>query len=196
MNSLRASSVALGNRRRQPRRPVSEAGTLTWNGSQADRQFEQVDVENVSVHGLGLRSARYLPVGQTVWFEPTSGPVVKGVVRHCKEQDGHFAIGVIRVETEHRRVERQVVRGAGNLDWYGDGAKACTTPVLVRDASEFGLQLSALDPVPVGRIVRLSGEALECVATVCYCVRIDDEYRLGLHFTRQPYDKHVADFDD
>jgi hypothetical protein len=174
---------------------MSEAGTLTWNGSQADRQFEQVEVENVSVHGFGLRSTRYLPVGQTVWFESNSVPVVKGVVRHCEERDGYFQIGLIRVETEHRRVERQPVRGAGNLDWYGDGAKACSTPVLVRDASEFGLQLSAVDPVPVGRIVRLTGDALECVATVCYCVRIENEYRLGLHFTRQPYDKHSAEFD-
>jgi hypothetical protein len=155
---------------------------LTWNGSQADRQFEQVEVENVSVHGLGLRAARYVAVGQTVWFEP-------------EERDGYFQMGLIRVETERRRVERQPVRGAGNLDWYGAGAKACTTPVLVRDASEFGLQLSALDPVPVGCVVRLSGDSLECVATVCYCVRTGDEYRIGLHFSRQPYDKHSAEFD-
>jgi hypothetical protein len=168
---------------------------LTWNGSQADRQFEQVEVENVSVHGLGLRAARYVAVGQTVWFEPSSGPMVKGVIRHCEERDGYFQMGLIRVETERRRVERQPVRGAGNLDWYGAGAKACTTPVLVRDASEFGLQLSALDPVPVGCVVRLSGDSLECVATVCYCVRTGDEYRIGLHFSRQPYDKHSAEFD-
>ncbi len=167
---------------------------LTWNGSGPERQFEQVEVENVSAHGLGLRTTRALLAGQTVWFEPASGPVVKGVVRHCEERDGQYLLGLVRVESERRRVERQPVRGAGNLDWYGDGAKACTTPVLVRDASEFGLQLSALDPVPVGRIARLTGEAVECVGTVCYCVGVEDGYRVGLHFTRQPYEKNVADF--
>ena len=182
------------NRRRQPRREISQAGTLMWNGQNNGRQIEAVRVEDVSVHGMGLRLARPLPVGQTVWFEPSGGAMIKGVIRHCEGQDGQYAAGLVRVENERRRTERQPVRGTGRLDWYGQGGKTSSTPVLVRDASEFGLQLSAADPVPVGCVTRLTGEAIGCLGTVCYCIPAGEEYLVGLHFTRRPYDQESADY--
>jgi hypothetical protein len=193
LKSLRSNAAPL-NRRRQPRREISQAGTLMWNGNNNGRQVEAVRVENVSVHGMGLRLARPLPVGQTVWFEPSAGAMIKGVIRHCEEHDGQYAAGLVRVENERRRTERQPVRGAGTLDWYGPGGKTSSTQVLVRDASEFGLQLAAADPVPVGCVTRLTGEAIGCLGTVCYCTPTDEGYLVGLHFTRQPYDQHSADF--
>jgi len=193
LNSLQAKTGSL-NRRRQPRREISQAGTLMWNGHSNGRQVEVVRVEDVSVHGMGLRLARPIPVGQTVWFEPSSGAMIKGVIRHCKEQDGQYAAGLVRVENERRRTERQPVRGTGILDWYGPAGKTSSTPVLVRDASEFGLQLSAADPVPVGCVTRLTGEAIGCLGTVCYCTSADDGYLVGLHFTREPYYQQSADY--
>jgi hypothetical protein len=195
LSSLQVKAGPL-NRRRQPRREITQAGTLMWNGHNNGRQVEVVRVEDISVHGMGLRLARPLPVGQTVWFEPNGGApaMIKGVIRHCEEQDGQCAAGLVRVENERRRTERQPVRGSGTLDWYGPGGKASSTQVSVRDVSEFGLQLSATDPVPVGCATRLIGEAIGCVGTVCYCTPAGGEYLIGLHFTSEPYNQEAADY--
>lgn len=193
LSTLQVKTGSL-NRRRHPRREITQAGTLTWNGHNNGRQVEVVRVEDISVHGMGLLLARPLPVGQTVWFEPTAGAMVKGVIRHCEEQDGQYAAGLVRVENERRRAERQPVRGSGTLDWYGQGGKTSSTAVSVRDVSEFGLQLSTAEPVPVGSVTRLTGEAIGCLGTVCYCTPAGGEYLVGLHFARQPYEQESADY--
>ena len=184
----------LRDRRRQPRRQVAQSGVLIWNESEA-RQIESTQVEDVSVHGIGLSCNRALPIGQTVWFEPLPGPIVKGVVRHCDIRENNYVLGVFRIEAERRRVERLPVRGEGTLDWYGDGGKTCSAPVVVRNASEFGLQLASPTPVPAGSAARLSGNTIGCVGTVCYCAPADGEFLVGLHFSQQPYDRFSRDYE-
>jgi hypothetical protein len=183
------------DRRGQPRRLSGQRGTLWYRDASNDRQLESVSVVDSSAKGFGIESPRPLAVGQGVWVELTSGPTIKAVVRHCyRIGPERFRVGLYQIQSERRRVDRQPVCGSGRLEWYGPLGRSAGASAVVRNASEFGLQLVVSEKVPLGQIARLSGESLGCMGTVCYCLPCESEFLVGLHFTQDPYEAESLDY--
>ncbi len=97
------------------------------------------------------------------------------------------------MEQDYQRGDmRAPVYGVGSLSWDDAGAGAQTSPVVVRNLSERGIQVVCEQPVRTGAAVFLTGDAYECLGEVKYCVVGDGGFRIGIELVREPY-RRLAD---
>ena len=182
--------------RKQPRLPAEEPATVEWYDTNGVCKSEKVTICDSSPDGLGMQVHQDFPKGQTVWVETEPDKIVKAVVRHSSTQGSGFFAGAIRIQHERRRVDRNPVGGEAVLHWGASNGERRSAPVVVRDASEFGLQLESPLPVPAPGVAKLEGQSLQCVGSTCYCRQEGDHYVVGMHLVRQPYSKNSLDYKD
>ena len=69
---------------------------------------------------------------------------------------------------ERRALKRQPAGGGGTLFWTDPFGRCGASAVVARNVTEKGIQLEACKKVPVAAAIRLSGQTLECIGSVCY----------------------------
>ncbi len=94
-------------------------------------------------------------------------------------------MGVIRVLMDRRRIDRRPAGGKGRLHWAAAIGGQIVANVVVRDTSDYGLQLQVPDPVPMQTVVRVEGRVGDCFGPTCYCEPYQGEYLVGLHVIRR-----------
>ena len=134
------------------------------------------------------------PRDQTVWVEAEGAPMTKSVVRHTAPSGRDFLSGAYRVDRERRRTDRYPVDGEAVLHWGDSHVGPCDSPVTVHNATEFGLQVESAVPLPVGTIVQLLGDELQCDGSTCYCIELGDKFIVGLHLVRQAYQRNTLEY--
>lgn len=180
-------------RRAQSRVRWNQQGTCIWIDSEGRHQSQPIEILDRSHDGLGLRLSERLEAGQTVWVETDGGTFPKGVVCFCEPDGEGYRAGLMRVERERRRFDREPSGGAATLTWMVPPAARVSLSVLVRNITADGLQLEAQMAVPISSVIRLSGQELECQAITRYCRSTDGMYVIGIEFLRSPYDKDTPD---
>ena len=181
-------------RRSQPRVRQHQQATCIWIDSEGRHQSQPIEILDRSHDGLGLRMSQRLEAGQTVWVEMDGGTFPKSVVCFCEPDGEGYRAGLMRVERERRRFDREPSGGAATLSWMDRPAAWVSVPVLVRNITADGLQLEAPMAVPVSSVIRLSGQELECQAITRYGRPAHGVYVIGIEFLRSPYDKDTPDY--
>ncbi len=92
---------------------------------------------------------------------------------------------------ERRALKRQPAGGGGTLFWTDPFGRSGASAVVARNVTEKGIQLEARDKVPVPAAVRLSGQTLECIGSVCYCSQAGEKDLVGIVIAGQPYGKQA-----
>ena len=180
--------------RKDQRLPVDVAVRVEWFDENGVCRTEPAIIEDSSARGLGFTVGEQFPVDQTVWIESAAGDITKTVVRHTALSRNGFRTGAYRVDQERRRTDRCPVGGEATIHWGDTQVGPCDTPVAVRNATEFGLQVECSIPLPVGTVVQIVGDQLQCDGSTCYCRESGDKFVIGLHLVRQAYNRNTLDY--
>lgn len=180
--------------RKDPRIRTDAQAKIEWFDENGVCRSERVTIRDTSSHGVAFTVSEEFPVDQTVWIESDANQITKTVVRHTAPKGRDFLTGAYRVDKERRRTDRFPVAGEAVLHWGDSQVGPCDTPVIVRNATEFGLQVECAVPLPVGTIVQLLGDELQCDGSTCYCHEAGDKFTIGLHLVRQAYHRNALDY--
>jgi hypothetical protein len=180
--------------RKDARARAEMPGRIEWFDENGVCRSEPVTIRDTSAHGLAFTVGEEFPVDQTVWIESDNRQITKTVVRHTAPKGRHFLTGAYRVDQERRRTDRFPVAGEAVLHWGDSQVGPCDTPVTVRNATEFGLQVESAVPLPVGTIVQLLGDELQVDGSTCYCHEAGDKFTIGLHLVRQAYKRNALEY--
>ena len=180
--------------RKDPRTPTRVPARIEWFDENGVCRSQQVTIRDTSAHGMAFTVGEEFPVDQTLWIESDNHEITKTVVRHTAPKGRDYLTGAYRVDQERRRTDRFPVAGEAVLHWGDSQVGPCDTPVIVRNATEFGLQVECAVPLPVGTIVQLLGDELQCDGSTCYCHEAEDKFIIGLHMVRQAYNRNALDY--
>ena len=194
--SRRGQVLKRSERRAQPRLTANEPGRVEWLTDEQEQLGENISIEDISETGVGFVSPLELKVGQTVWVSTDGSPRCKAVVRHTQEQDNDYFVGVTRVVMDRRRIDRRPAGGRGRLHWGAVTGGQIDANVVVRDTSDYGLQLQVPEPVPIQCVVRVEGRSGDCFGSTCYCEPYQGEYLVGLHVIRRGKDADIDQFNE
>ena len=168
-------------RRSTPRRPVYQTVLVEWNDLERGAQAFAGRVENRSAKGLWIRGPRLIPRGKTILVSSEEEPAVKAVVRHCASGAGGFYLGAQVVPRDKRRSDREPMYCAAEISCTREGRRHAL-PVIIRDASENGLQLESPEALPADEVIEVSHLGSYREGTVTHCRREDESYRIGIQF--------------
>lgn len=180
--------------RKEPRMPAQSVVRIEWFDENGVCRSEPANVQDSSIHGMAFTVGEEFPVDQTLWVETENGAVTKTVVRNSAPTARGFRVGAYRVDKERRRTDRFPVGGNASIHWGDPQVGPCDTPVLVRNATEYGLQVECSVPIPVGTIVQLQGDELQCDGSTCYCHESGETFMIGLHLVRRAYNRNSLEY--
>jgi hypothetical protein len=72
------------------------------------------------------------------------------------------------------------VSGQGRLRWQDAEGGLHDIPVRVSNASDCGMQLESAVTLPIGTLVEMTGDRLQCDGSVCYCRELDGQFLIGV----------------
>lgn len=170
------------DRRRFPRTETNATALLQWIDQDDQDRAECAYIGDVSAGGCRLRLAHPLEPGWPVLITPQGKPPFKGVIRHSRPEGEGWAVGVKLIRNDRRRVDRRPLSCPASMRWY-EGSDECESDVMIRNASEGGVQIVCPHTVATGIVVTLSHEGWLRPATVCYSKQQGEEYVMGLQFT-------------
>lgn len=168
-------------RRSEPRGPAYKTVLVEWNDLEKGLQAFAGRLENRSAKGLGIRGPRSIPRGKTILVSAEEELAVKAVVRHCASGVGGFYLRAQVIRRDKRRSDREPMYCAAEISCTREGRRA-GLPVIIRDASENGLQLESHEPLPVDELIEVSHLGSYREGTVTHCQRAAEGYRIGVHF--------------
>jgi hypothetical protein len=180
--------------RKDPRARAETPARIEWFDENGVCRSEPVTIRDTSAHGLAFTVGEEFPVDQTLWIESADRQITKTVVRHAAPKGRGFLTGAYRVDQERRRTDRFPVAGEAVLHWGDPQVGPCDTPVTVRNATEFGLQVESTVPLPLGTIVQLIGDELQVDGSTCYCHEAGDKFTIGMHLVRQAYKRNALEY--
>lgn len=168
-------------RRAGSRKPSFQTVLVEWEDLEKGSQAFAGRLENRSAKGLGIRGPRLIPRGKTILVSAQDEPTVKAVVRHCVSGAGGFYLGAEVILQDKRRSDREPMHFAAEISCTREGRRD-NLPVIIRDASESGLQLESPEPRSVEELIEISHLGSYRQGTVTHCRQVDDCYRIGVHF--------------
>ncbi len=193
-DSLPPRDVARDERRGELRRADHGEVRIAWIDELEQVHTEIGKLRDSTEKGVGLYTDRRYPTNLAVWLEGAGEGMRKAVVRYSRNlRPERWKTGFLFLQQERRRATRLQAGGPGWLSW-GDGIRPAGAPVQVLDISEFGACVEIDDEVQVPRdgMIKLRGEAMECMAAVRYRRPREGKQWLGLQFVCQPYDRARA----
>ncbi len=170
------------DRQRFPRTETNATALLQWIDEDDQDHAECVYIADVSAGGCRLRLAHALEPGWPVLITPQGKPPFKAVVRHCRPEGQSWSIGARLIRNDRRRVDRRPLSCPGSLRWH-EGSAECESDVMIRNASDGGVQIACPHSVEAGTIVSLSHEGWLRPAAVCYSTLQGEDWVMGLQFT-------------
>lgn len=175
------SGEAPRERRLGPRIPAFQTVLVEWEDLEKGLQAFAGRLENRSAEGLGIRGPRMIPRGKTILVSVEEEPTVKAVVRHCVSGVGGFYLGAGIIAHDKRRSDREPMYFAAQISCTREGRRDDLS-VMIRDASDSGLQLESPEPLPPDEVIEVSHLGSHREGTVTYCRRDDECYRIGVQF--------------
>ena len=118
----------------------------------------------------------------------------RAVVTFCRPDEDGYVLILSPPSRRRRRSEREPATGTAELNWRGDDRLEHTASVEIRNLSADGMQVAAPEPVPVSSLVRVAGQEVGCLGTVCYCWSAGELFLLGIQFVQAPYLKDSSDY--
>jgi hypothetical protein len=189
-----ASAQTPSDARRQERTDIPGTARIEWLDDDGVCHKQPVALRDSSTKGVSFSAPEEFPVDQTLWIETEPDKIKKAIVRHCLERAGSYVTGAYLVDQERRRLDRFPASGRAVLHWGDPQMGSSETPVFVRNATEFGFQIESKVPLPVGTIVQLCGDELQCDGATCYCREQNGLFVIGIHMVREAYAKNSLDY--
>ena len=192
------SAPTTPERRDNLREPTDEQATLSWIGdsesgerSEACRQI--IQIRDHSENGLGVLMDSELPVGKSVRIV-AAGREAFGVVRHCNAVDDGYFTGIVLVNHEKRRFERNPNQEPATLRLSRpvEGCDQCS--VMILNSTPYGLQVRASMPIPDRASVKVTHADWQCLGSICYSKGADDGYIAGIHLIGRLFTDDSAEF--
>lgn len=168
-------------RRDGPRRPSHQTALIEWNDATRGEQAMAGRLENRSRRGFGVRTPRQIPAGKTILVTPEEEAPIKAVVRHCSTDEKGWYLGVELVPHEKRRSDREPIHCTARVTCTRNG-RGDDLDVIIKDASEGGLQLESHEPLSVNQVIEVSHLSSNREGIVTYCRPQEDAYRIGIQF--------------
>lgn len=187
MNIQSPEHIAPDDRRIDERFVCNEPVGVEWADEKDNLVGVVAETKDCSDSGVSVLVKTPFTVGTTIWLTRESEPLVKAVVRHVKQQEDGYLLGLVLVKVEKRRTNRDPVAGRGTLAWATSRGEARHCTAAVTNANEFGVRVEIPVEIPVGLVVTLEGDVMQCTGSVCYCKALDDgTYSIGLHIAGKP----------
>ncbi len=168
-------------RRDGPRMPSHQTALVEWQDMEKGEQAVAVRVENQSRNGYAIRAPRLIAIGKTVLITPEDEAPIKAVVRHCASGVGGWRLGVELVPKDRRRFDREPMYCAAELSCTRAG-RGDDWPVIIRDASEGGLQIESPEPLTLEQVIEVTHLGASRQGVVMHCRAAEDGYRIGVQF--------------
>ena len=168
-------------RRLASRRPAYQTVLVEWEDLEKGAQAYAGRLENRSAKGLGIRGPRLIPPGKTILVSAEEGPAIKAVVRHCASGPGGFYLGTEIIPREQRRSDREPMYCAAKISCTREGRRDDLS-VVIRNASETGLQLESPEPLSAEELIEISHLGSYRQGTVTHCQRDKECYQIGVQF--------------
>lgn len=167
-------------RRASERKPASETVLVEWEDLEKGHQAFAGRLENRSEKGLGIRGPRLLPRGKAILVSIEEERTVKAVVRHCASGDGGFYLAAEIIPLDKRRGDREPMYCTARISCTRDARR--DLPVIIRDASEDGIQVESHEPLSIAEVIEVSHLGSFREGTITYCRQEGDSYRIGVQF--------------
>lgn len=168
-------------RRNGPRRPSHQTALVEWNDIARGEQAIAGRLDNRSRRGFGIRTPRQIAAGKTILVTPENEAPIKAIVRHCSTNETGWYLGVELVPHDKRRSDREPIHCAAKVTCTRDGRRD-DLDVIIKDASEGGLQLESYEPLDVDQLIEVSHLSSSRQGIVAYCRPRGDAYRVGIQF--------------
>ncbi len=117
----------------------------------------------------------------------------RAVVSHCQAQQAGFLVTLQFLDRERRREDRPLTIGTAALCWT-DQNRWQSEMVRVINVTEQGVQVEIKQALPVHQLVRLSGEAWQCLGHVRYCSTEGLNFLAGIEFCQPAHPKDSPDY--
>ena len=168
-------------RRDSSRRPSYQTALVEWHDMEKGEQALAGRLENRSRTGFGLHTPRRIAKGKAILVTPEEERPIKAIVRNCSADESGWYIGVELVPHEKRRIDREPMHYAARVTCTR-GGRGGDLDVIIKDASEGGLQLESPVPLVVDQRIEVSHLSASREGVVAHCNPHDDAYRLGIQF--------------
>ncbi len=167
-------------RRASPRTPAFQTVLVEWEDLEKGYQAFAGRLENRSEKGLGIRGSRLLPRGKTILVSIEEERTVKAVVRRCTSGDGGFYLAAEVIPVDKRRSDREPMYCTARISCTRDARR--DLPVIIRDASEDGIQVESHEPLSIAEVIEVSHLGSFREGRITYCRQDGDSYRMGVQF--------------
>jgi hypothetical protein len=174
-------SAALREKRDGTRRPSHQTALVEWQDIEKGDQALAGRLENRSRRGFGIRAPRQIAAGKTILVTPEDEAPIKAVVRHCSSIENGWYLGVELVPREKRRSDREPMHCVARITCTRAG-RTDDLDIIIKDASEGGLQLESPEPLAVDQVIEVSHLNSSREGLVAYCEQRDEAYRIGVQF--------------
>lgn len=192
-----ASPECVAERRRAPRKPVSQAALIEWLDDDNQPHAEPCRVVDRFADGMELGLDRPLPAGWPILITPADEIPLKAVIRHARENGDGPRAGVMLIRHERRRFDRRPCEWRARLRWQVDADSDCVEEdARIVDAAEGGLRTRISRPVPEGVLVRVSHEGWHRFGAVASCRPAGSSYEAGLQFLGPPRPDGALEYQD
>lgn len=172
-------------RRSTARRPAYQTALIEWLDAEKGVQALAGRMENRSRKGFGLRVPRLIARGKTILVTPEEEAPIKAVVRNCSTGEGGWYLGVELIPNDKRRSDREPMHYAARVTCTRAGRRD-DLAVIIRDASEGGVQLESPEPLKVDQMIEVTHLGMCREGVVSHCKQRDDGYRIGVQFIGPP----------
>lgn len=168
-------------RRREQRKPSFQTVLVEWEDLEKGPQAFAGRLENRSAKGLGIRGPRLISRGKTILVSTHGEPTLKAVVRRCESGVEGFYLGAEVIALDKRRSDREPMCCAARVTCTRKGRRD-DLPIIIRDASETGLQMESPEPLSAHEVIEISHLGSYRQGTVVHCLQDGDCYRIGVQF--------------
>ena len=168
-------------RRAEQRKPAFQTVLVEWEDLEKGPQAFAGRLESRSTKGLGIRGPRLIPRGKTILVSSHGEPVLKAVVRHCESSNEGFYLGAEVIARDKRRSDREPMYCAASISCTREGRRD-DLPIIIRDASETGLQMESPEPLSAHEVIEISHLGSYRQGTVVHCQQDGEGYRIGVQF--------------
>jgi len=175
---------------------TNEEVLLQWIDQDDAERSEPAVIFERSRRGAGLRFSVALPVGLSILLTRKGEGPVKAIVRHSRELEDGFHLGVRLIGRELRRFDRHPVDAEASLHWSSVRNGQQTIVVRVTDSTAEGVQLDAPCSIPEEMMVRLGHGGWHRLGVISYCKERAGRFVAGVQFTTPPKSDESAEAKD
>lgn len=174
-------------RRRGARHPLSGKGTISWIDADELAWCCEATFVDASSGGIGVRVAKPVDRGQTVWLQFHDGSSYCATACHVQREDDEYLVGLKVVPDRNALTPWKSNRETVQMKWLDPGGRIRNSVVTVKRRGATNVDVTAPRRVPAPGVVMLWDDEAICVGASRGCHRDGDRFKLEIELLGETY---------